>query len=219
MIFLTVNLAIAKVREKGTRKKYANLFPSLSYFPLFNPHFSMIQLLPWYWKKLPLENRTGSEVFERLFYRKGTIGTLLESPASTHGDRSPLSRYSICAGSPRLIDGKPQLWTPQVGTILPFLRSLLQKKSPEYDSPALPFTGGWLGWLGYDLAWEIEKLPYLKNDSLPFPVAYWYEPESFAILDSWEDVLWLASSDRAECDRLQYKIESRKSKVESLSEV
>jgi para-aminobenzoate synthetase component 1 len=65
-----------------------------------------------------------------------------------------------------------------------------------------------LGWLGYDLAWEIEKLPYLKNDSLPFPVAYWYEPASFAILDSWEEVLWLASTDSDECDRLQHKLES-----------
>jgi para-aminobenzoate synthetase component I len=176
----------------------------------------MTQLSPWYWKKLPLENRTGSEVFERLFYQKDTIGTLLESPASRLDNRSPLSRYSICAGSPRLIDGKPQLWTPQVGKILPFLRSLLQKSPQNDDSPAhLPFTGGWLGWLGYDLAWEIEKLPYLKNDSLPFPVAYWYEPASFAVIDTWEEVLWLASSSPAECDRLQYKIESSKFKVQS----
>ena len=36
-------------------------------------------------------------------------------------------------------------------------------------------TGGWLGWLGYDLAWEIEQLPQLKPDPLPFPVAFWIE--------------------------------------------
>jgi para-aminobenzoate synthetase component 1 len=169
----------------------------------------MTKLIAWYWRKLSLENRTGSEVFERLFYKKGTIGTLLESPAATKSDRSSLSRYSICAGSPRLIEGKPQLWTPSLGKILPFLRSLVQRESIEEERPEhLPFTGGWLGWLGYDLAWEIERLPYLKHDPLPFPVAYWYEPSSFAILDYWEQTLWLASTTLDELDRLQSKLDS-----------
>ncbi|MEO0869846.1 MAG: anthranilate synthase component I, partial [Cyanobacteria bacterium J06642_11] len=57
----------------------------------------------------------------------------------------------------------------------------------------LPFLGGWLGWLGFDTAWEIEKLPYLNPDPLPFPVAYWYEPQQFAILDHHEQSLWLAA--------------------------
>jgi para-aminobenzoate synthetase component 1 len=173
----------------------------------------MKDLLPWYWRTLPLEKRTGSQVFERLFYKKGTIGTLLESPFPPPSDRPQLSRYSICAGSPRLVEGKPQLWTPPVGKILPFLRSLLQKnyrESHQSDRPDyLPFTGGWLGWLGYDLAWEIEKLPYLKDDPLPFPVAYWYEPASFAILDHWEQILWLASTDPDELDQLEHKLESK----------
>ena len=43
----------------------------------------------------------------------------------------------------------------------------------------LLLVAGW-GWLGYDLAWEIEQLPKLNQDTLPFPVAYWYEPECFA---------------------------------------
>ncbi|MEO1182837.1 MAG: anthranilate synthase component I, partial [Cyanobacteria bacterium J06636_28] len=57
----------------------------------------------------------------------------------------------------------------------------------------LPFMGGWLGWLGFDAAWEIETLPYLKEESLPFPVAYWYEPEQFAVLDHQRQHLWLAA--------------------------
>lgn len=161
-------------------------------------------LTPWYWRSLSLENRTGSQVFERLFLRKGAIATLLESPFLTSGDRPQLSRYSICAGTPRLIEGKPQLWTPPIGKILPFLRSLLQRKSPSILQPEhLPFTGGWLGWLGYDLAWEIEKLPYLKTDSLPFPVAYWYEPTDFAVLDHQEQTLWLASTNLEKLEQLQ----------------
>ncbi|MBF2022517.1 MAG: anthranilate synthase component I [Hydrococcus sp. C42_A2020_068] len=172
----------------------------------------MKQLLPWYWRRLPLGKRTGSEVFERLFYRPGAVATLLESPAKPSSDRSPLSRYSICAGSPRLVEGRLQSWTPPIGKILPFLRRLLQKETKEREIPEhLPFTGGWLGWLGYDLAWEIEKLPYLKDDSLPFPVAYWYEPDSFAILDHWKQTLWLASTNLDDLDRLQNQFDSNPS--------
>ncbi len=170
----------------------------------------MKQLLPWHWRSLPLENRTGSEIFDILFRQRNIIATLLESPFPTSTDRPQLSRYSICAGSPRLVNGKPQLWTPPVGKILPFFRRLLQLKHQvkpkSYDR--LPFTGGWLGWLGYDLAWEIEKLPRLKSDPLPFPVAYWYEPASFAVLDHWEQTLWLASTNPNELDQLQHQLES-----------
>lgn len=161
-----------------------------------------------YWRSLPLNNRSGSEIFDLLFRQTNKIATLLESPYSTTTDRSPLCRYSICAGSARLVKGKPQLWTPPVGKILPFLRSLLAEKKADSSRsyPPLPFTGGWLGWLGYDLAWEIEKLPRLKSDPLPFPIAYWYEPASFAIVDRWEQILWLAAADERELDILESRL-------------
>jgi para-aminobenzoate synthetase component 1 len=150
-------------------------------------------------------------VFERLFLGRGAIGTLLESPFPTPSDYPYLSRYSICAGSPRIREGKPQIWTPAIGSILPLLRSLIaqEQDSPNYPD-RLPFVGGWLGWLGYDLAWEIEKLPHLKSDPLPFPVAYWYEPDSFAVLDHQEQRLWLASATEDDLDRLQGFLEARK---------
>nr|WP_039717534.1 anthranilate synthase component I [Scytonema millei] len=212
---------------------------------------------PWYWRSLPLEQRSGSEIFAALFRpdaNPDAIATLLESPAPTSEDRSQLARYSICAGIPRIIDGQPQLWTPPVGEILPFLQQLLECKgagsasvqgaggeraggaipatshqplatSHSLDSrlpipDSLPFTGGWLGWLGYDLAWEIEKLPYVKSDPLPFPVAYWYEPECFAVLDHLEQILWLAVSVPQQLDDLQERLEksevkSQKSKVKN----
>ncbi|MDJ0717981.1 MAG: anthranilate synthase component I [Prochloraceae cyanobacterium] len=175
--------------------------------------------LPWYWRSLRNENRSGKEIFELLFRQQGTIATLLESPVLNSHEQSHLSRYSICAGSPRIVDGKLRLWTPQLGEILPFLRSLLKTESTNnIDEPThLPFTGGWLGWLGYDLAKEIEKLPRQKSpdrrrslcDSLPFPLAYWYEPESFAILDRAEKTLWLAATTETKLDRLQHQLESK----------
>ncbi|MDJ0619993.1 MAG: chorismate-binding protein [Calothrix sp. MO_192.B10] len=169
---------------------------------------------PWYWRSHPLEECTGSDVFAALFLPTSDLGiaTLLESPYPTPTDYPQLARYSICAGGPRIINGQPQMWTPPLGEILPFLENLLKRQpgeavSPENSAPipALPFTGGWLGWLGYDLAWEIEALPHTKPDSLPFPVAFWYEPECFAVLDHQEQVLWLAASSTEQLDGLEKK--------------
>ncbi|WP_295616322.1 anthranilate synthase component I [Chamaesiphon sp. GL140_3_metabinner_50] len=157
---------------------------------------------------LPLHNRTGSEIFDRLF-RHEPIATLLESPVNA--TRSDLTRYSICAGSPQSIDNQPQMFTPGVGQILDCLRGLLATGASQTptDLPAhLPFTGGWLGWLGYELAWEIERLPDRRTDPLPFPIAYWYAPHAFAILDHWEQILYLSAPTALELANLALKLES-----------
>lgn len=166
----------------------------------------------WLWRSLPLNQRTGSEVFELLFQRDCLIATLLESPFPTPADRPQLARYSLCAGFPRYLKGQIRLWTPFLGNITSFLHALLSTQAvvaPEIEH--LPFTGGCIGWLGYDFAREIEKLPYLKSDSLPFPIAYWYEPNAFAVLDHQEQVLWLAASTIAELERLEQLLEQKKS--------
>ena len=168
-------------------------------------------LKPWQWRSQALNNRSGSKIFAALFI-ESEIATLLESPGETEDLEQPqLSRYSICAGAPRITRGKLQLWTPEVGNILPWLRSLLARNSQDCDRADiahLPFTGGWLGWLGYDLAWEIEQLPKLNQDTLSFPVAYWYEPECFAILDRTTQTLWLAAGDEQQLEALETKLVS-----------
>ncbi len=157
----------------------------------------------WIWRSCALKQRTGSQIFAALFHG-APIATLLESPYPTSPDDPPLSRYSICAGGPRLVAGVSQQWTPPVGEILPMLRSLVGRSQPDLaNAPVeLPFVGGWLGWLGYDLAWEIEKLPLHNSDPLPFPVAFWYEPECFAVLDHQAQILWLAAGDLVGLDGL-----------------
>ncbi|BDA73573.1 para-aminobenzoate synthase component I [Rivularia sp. IAM M-261] len=162
-----------------------------------------------YWHSQPLKNRTGSNIFATLFSNH-TFATLLESPYlnGNDNDNQRLARYSICAGAPRVVEGQLQMWTPQLGEILPFLRQLQQEvEFIPASAPSLPFTGGWLGWLGYDVAWEIEKLPHNKHDSLPFPVAYWYEPESFAVLDHIEQVLWLFSTELSHIYDMEAQLE------------
>lgn len=169
---------------------------------------SIQSLQDWHWRSLPLEKRTGSAVFTALFLNE-PIATLLESPHVTNTEQTNLARFSICAGSPRTDRGQLRLWTPKIGKILPFLRSLLQQSQVDTHDSAiahLPFTGGWLGWLGYDLAWEIEQLPKLNQDTLPFPVAYWYEPECFAVLDRVEQTLWLAASSLEQLDLLENRL-------------
>ncbi len=175
---------------------------------------------PWYGRSVPLAHRTGSQIFAALFGDEA-IATLLESPYPPSPDYPQLGRYSICAGGPRrLANGELAMWTPPVGEILPFLRSRLDDGSSVSASvsasvsstsvsssmsslpPELPFVGGWLGWLGYDLAWEIERLPQQTPDPLPFPVAYWYEPDCFAVLDHDAQLLWIAVTDPSDFDRV-----------------
>ena len=105
----------------------------------------MKQIQPWHWRNLPLNQRSGSEIFQTLFLGKtadstssisacfpGDMAVLLESPVTSSTN---LARYSICAGSPRIIDGQSQLWTPPVGEILPFLRALLDsQKQTKFSS-------------------------------------------------------------------------------------
>ena len=107
---------------------------------------------PWFWRSLPLNQQTGSEVFSKLFASE-SIATLLESPFPPSPDYPYLGRFSICAGGPRrLDDGSLVMWTPESGEILSFLRSLLILDPPNLSNAPkdLPFVGGWLGWLRSD---------------------------------------------------------------------
>lgn len=220
-----VNTAIAHVLQL---KQYDETPVSVGYCgteqAIALRRFSRVSIMkrvqPWHWRKLPLAQRSGSQVFAALFLNHSqntaslsndshqNIATLLESPGIP---TTSLARYSICAGSPRYINGQPQLWTPPTGEILPFLCHLLNTQPQEAADSIipfeLPFTGGWLGWLGYDLAWEIEQLPQLKTDPLPFPIAYWYEPESFAVLDHQQQILWLATTNPAQLDLMECQLE------------
>nr|WP_275334486.1 anthranilate synthase component I [Nodosilinea sp. TSF1-S3]MDF0367762.1 anthranilate synthase component I [Nodosilinea sp. TSF1-S3] len=177
----------------------------------------------WWVRSQPLGHRTGSDIFQCLYGdlllqppTPASLVALLESPfplpvaAQPHAAHS---RYSICAGPPRYVGALPQVWTPAVGSILPTLAErLTAAEQPrllgdEADAAeTLPFTGGWLGWLGYDLAWEIERLPTINSDPLPFPVALWYEPATFAVLDHQAQRLWLFAPAPAALDSLEKQL-------------
>lgn len=156
----------------------------------------------WHWRSQPLAGRTGSDIFAQL-YGNEAIATLLESPYPTPDNYPQLCRYSLCAGAPQ----PGTTLTPAIGEILSTLRQCLPT-TPEVPPEVahLPFTGGYLGWLGYDLAWEIEHLPTKNPDPLPFPVAYWYQPTSFAVLDHHQQILWLAAPSTAALDHQETQL-------------
>ncbi|MGB3496157.1 MAG: anthranilate synthase component I [Elainellaceae cyanobacterium] len=203
----------------------------------------MTSLEPWHWRSLPLHDRSGSDIFEALFqpHRVGihaptlpsdkgqmrsplqnwrAIATLLESPAEA-SISSGGARFSICGGPPRQYRQLPAVWAPPIGQILPMLRARLASRwsraVPDAYPAHLPFTGGWLGWLGYDLAWEIEQLPTVNRDPLPFPVAFWYEPETFAVLDHSEQQLWLAATHIAQLDDMERSLDSGSAQFSSFT--
>jgi para-aminobenzoate synthetase component I len=116
-----------------------------------------------------------SLLFEQLFADE-PIAVLLESPGDARHPRT--ARYSYLASIPR------KILTPPLGSVCQALEDWLA------DAEEMPL----LGWLGYDVAWEIERLPWQKEDSLPFPVAFWFEPEVLLVYDHGEQVLTLKTS-------------------------
>lgn len=53
--------------------------------------------------------------------------------------------------------------------------------TPVLDAPDLPFTGGWIGYLGYECA-ELTMPIKLRHRS-PYPDAYFVRPQSFIVYD------------------------------------
>ncbi len=97
---------------------------------------------------------------------------LLESVEG--GER--LARYSFLGAAPRWVvtyrDGQVRVGDRvRAGPLLPQLRELLRPYRPVRD-PELPrFIGGLVGYLGYDLVRDWERLPHRPPDDLGIPTA------------------------------------------------
>ncbi|WP_347404943.1 anthranilate synthase component I [Nodosilinea sp. LEGE 06152] len=195
------------------------------------------RVLSWWVRSQPLGHRTGSDIFYALYgdllQRPPSLANLvalLESPYPLPTAAQPHaihSRYSICAGPPCRAEALPRVWTPAVGGILPMLSERLIEgdqlqllgDEAETAEQTLPFTGGWLGWLGYDLAWEIERLPTLNDDPLPFPIALWYKPATFAVLDHQAQRLWLFAPSSEVLDAMEKQLSLPAAEVAPIASV
>ncbi len=134
----------------------------------------------WIWAHFPCNGRTGSDLFRHLAWAE-PLAALLESPPGSGG------RYSLCAAGNRWV-------TPSLAELLPWMTQNLVPQPGANPDPPLPFTGGWWGWLGYEAVWAWERLPPLAPDPLPFPVAFWFQPDWCAILDHQQHRLSLGAS-------------------------
>ena len=82
------------------------------------------------------------------------------------GEPGPSARWSLLAWRPRQV----LAWPQGAPGALAALRGLLRRRAPApTGGGALPFHGGWLGWLSYDLGRQIERLPSLATPDRRIP--------------------------------------------------
>jgi len=127
-------------------------------------------------------------------------GFLLESVE--HGER--WSRFSFVGRNPRatlvLRDGLIEV-DGQIPPSVPLdqgMLAALEALTGEYRAPHLaelpPLQGGVMGYLGYDVIREVEKLPDVPGDDRHFPDAVMSVIGSLAAFDHWRQRVYLIES-------------------------
>ena len=89
------------------------------------------------------------------------------------------------------------------GNVLDTLSTELS--TPVFDAPDLPFTGGWIGYLGYECA-EL-TLPITLRHRSPYPDAYFVRPQSFIVYDHEAETAHLCALAGAGADGLLDRLE------------
>ena len=118
-------------------------------------------------KKLDIKLST-ELVFEQFAHFPHAV--LLDSSNAQHEN----SRYDIISFEPKhlveaknkqvFLDGKQQ-----TQSCFAVMQSLLSDLSGTQAAENLPFTGGWLGYFGYDLGRYIESMPELATEDINMP--------------------------------------------------
>ncbi len=116
-------------------------------------------------------------------------------------------RYSIIGLAPDLIwrcrDGRPELnrharsapyaFAAEDRAPLESLRALIAECRMETPEGLPPMAGGLVGYLGYDMVRQMERLPAKNLASIDVPEAILVRPTLFAIFDNVTDLLTLAA--------------------------
>ncbi|HTN11816.1 MAG TPA: anthranilate synthase component I [Acetobacteraceae bacterium] len=116
-------------------------------------------------------------------------------------------RYSIIGYDPDLIwrcragvaelnrdaHAAPFAFTPDARPPLESLRALIAESRMELPEGLPPMCGGLIGYLGYDMVRQMERLPAKNTDALGIPEAILGRPQLFAIFDNVTDLLTLAA--------------------------
>jgi anthranilate synthase component 1 len=116
-------------------------------------------------------------------------------------------RYSIIGMQPDLVwrcrDGRaelnrhalsaPHAFVPETRPALDSLRAVIAEARLEVPSNLPPMAGGLVGYLGYDMVRQMEKLPAKNVEELGVPEGLMLRPTLFAIFDNVNDELTLAA--------------------------
>ncbi len=116
-------------------------------------------------------------------------------------------RYSIIGLDPDLIwrcrDGIAELnrdaraapfaYVPDTRPPLESLRALIAECRMELPDGLPPMCGGLMGYLGYDMVRQMERLPAKNIDKMGIPEAVMGRPSLFAVFDNVNDLLTLAA--------------------------
>ncbi len=117
------------------------------------------------------------------------------------------SRYSIIGMSPDVIwrcrggraelnrnaRSAPHAFIPEAAAPLDSLRALNRESRMEVPDHLPPMLGGLVGYLGYDMVRQMERLPDGNPDELGLPDALLVRPSVFAVFDNVRDELTLAA--------------------------
>lgn len=114
-------------------------------------------------------------------------------------DKNSLGRYSIFVINPRMIINSKGLITHLNGKTIegdPF--SILQNQIDLYRKnyiTNLPFIGGWVGFLSYDLKRFVEKLPVTVKDDIDMPDMFFGLYDGGIVIDHKEEKIYFTDAE------------------------
>ncbi|MBV9758915.1 MAG: anthranilate synthase component I [Alphaproteobacteria bacterium] len=100
------------------------------------------------------------------------------------GGRAEINRHARSAPHAFVADPRPPLAS---------LRAMVAETRLEVPPTLPPMSGGLVGYLGYDMVRQMERLPEKNRDELGIPEAILLRPTLFAIFDNVNDELTLAA--------------------------
>ena len=158
--------------------------------PIQSPNPPIPQSLNPFVREVLLDGDTGISAFARL--HRGPYGFLLESLEG--GER--WARYTFMGTEPRAVyryRGRTcerwtarEGWTEDARDVDPLTHiGALVRRPPPADTPGLPrFSGGAVGYIGYDVVRSLEHLPEPPPDDRDLPDAVMMVADTILVLDN-----------------------------------
>ena len=116
--------------------------------------------------------------------RYSVIGMAPDLIWRCRGGRAEINRHARSAPHAFVAEDRP---------VLESLRAVVAETRLDVPAPLPPMAGGLVGYLGYDMVRQMERLPEKNRDELGLPEAILLRPTIFAIFDNVRDELTLVA--------------------------